>query len=181
MKFALYLSYDPWLIVSVSRAVSNTKNAVRLGFQDSIERATEHHAALQSIQERMRSMEDATRQARNEAQSHHRETSKKIEGIDYSLVRIRNLGDQVMSYLNAFPRRIQGLLCAILQSNLQSYRLLLQMQKDIAKRPTNLLESNIRFEDALGEIRYLPYEYFRHWEVSGRRNCHVLARLMSLH
>jgi len=42
---------------------------------------------------------------------------------------------------------------------------MLQMQQNISPRPTNLLESNIRFEDALGEIKELPYEYFRHWEV----------------
>ncbi|KAL2043072.1 hypothetical protein N7G274_004132 [Stereocaulon virgatum] len=31
--------------------------------------------------------------------------------------------------------------------------------------PTSLLETDIRFEDALEEYRELLYEYFRHWEV----------------
>lgn len=51
------------------------------------------------------------------------------------------------------------------QQNLELYRLLLQIQRDIPQTPTQLLPDNIKFEDALGRVKLLPYAWFRHWEV----------------
>jgi len=126
---------------------------------------TEHHTVLYSVQERTQSMDDRT--TLTQAVDHEILESiyGRVDRMDHSVVQARHFGQQIMDYLNAFSGRIQGLLRLILQSNLQTYQLMLQMQQNISPRPTNLLESNIRFEDALGEIKELPYEYFRHWEV----------------
>lgn len=50
----------------------------------------------------------------------------------------------------------------ILQSNWQIYRML---QQNVPTSPTGLLATDIKFEDALGQIQTLAYEHFRHWEV----------------
>lgn len=129
------------------------------------EQLAEHRRALYSVQERMQKLEDTTRSMGSSAELESENHLRRFESTDRSLISIRRLGDQIVSHLNAFPGKIQGLLQAILQSNIKSYQMLLKLQKDIPPRPTNILESNIRFEDALGEVRYLPYEYFQHWEV----------------
>ena len=102
----------------------------------------------------------------------------RIDNMELSVVQPRHFGQQIINYLNTFPRKIQQLLRAIFQSNLQIYQMLLQMQQNIPARPTNLLESNIRFEDALGEIKELPYEYFREWEVGNWGFDHMWATLI---
>lgn len=135
------------------------------------EKIAEHHTILYSVQERTQSMDDRTKLA--QAADHEILESiyagvDRMEHMDHSVVQARHFGQHVMDHLNAFSGKIQGLLQAVLQSNLQTYQLMLQMQQNIPPRPTNLLESNIRFEDALGEIKELPYEYFRHWEVESQ-------------
>lgn len=89
----------------------------------------------------------------------------KTDATQASITRLRSLGEQVMGCVGQFPKEIRDFLRSILQSNWQIYRLLLQVQKNISHSPTGLLDSNIKFEDALGEYKELPYEYFRHWEV----------------
>ena len=123
------------------------------------EKIEEQHTILYSVQERTQSIDDRTKLAQ-----------------DHSIVQARHFGQQVIDYLNTFSGKIQGLLQAVLQSSLQTYQLMLQMQQNIPPRPTNLLESNIRFEDALGEIKELPYEYFRHWEVESQAMLHIGMR-----
>ena len=89
----------------------------------------------------------------------------KADATQASITRLRSLGEQVMGYVGQFPKEIREFLRTILQSNWQIYRVLLQVQQNISHSPTGLLDSNIKFEDALGEYKELPYEYFRHWEV----------------
>lgn len=91
--------------------------------------------------------------------------SAKADTTQASITSLRSLGEQVVGYIGQFPRDIRQTLRAILQSNWQIYRVLLQVQQHISHSPTGLLDSNIKFEDALGEYKELPYEYFRHWEV----------------
>ena len=50
--------------------------------------------------------------------------------------------------------------------NLEIYALLMQIQEHIPRGPSQVLSESIRFEDVLGRVRSLPYEYFRHWQVS---------------
>ena len=49
--------------------------------------------------------------------------------------------------------------------NLEIYAVLMQIQDHIPRGPLQVLSESIRFEDALGRVRSLPYEYFRHWQV----------------
>jgi hypothetical protein len=51
------------------------------------------------------------------------------------------------------------------QQNLELYKLLRQIQNVIPQTVTQLLPDNIKFEDALGRAKSLPYTWFRHWEV----------------
>ena len=51
------------------------------------------------------------------------------------------------------------------QANLQTYGLLRSIQDNMIRTPKFDLSDCICFEDALGRIKQLPYEYFRHWEV----------------
>jgi hypothetical protein len=50
--------------------------------------------------------------------------------------------------------------------NRQILGILKAMQGNILRRPALLLEDGIHFEDALGRVRKLPYQYFRNWRVS---------------
>jgi hypothetical protein len=91
------------------------------------------------------------------------EATSSIRG---AITNIHSVGQQILAFLGTFPAEIRGILRKISQTDMQIYSLLLQVHKDIATKPTNLLQSNIKFEDALGRVRELPYEYFRNWEVS---------------
>ena len=114
----------------------------------------------------MARFEEASRCTQLSSQVEREQVAGNVKSADRSLSRVHHVKEQVASYFNALPRKIQGLLQAILRSQFQSYQLLLKVQRDISQRPTNALESNIKFEDVLGETQYLPYEFFRHWEVS---------------
>ena len=141
------------------------KAEVRNGVQGLEDKIAEHRTMLDSVQDRVQKTDDRTKLLQVASQERLISTCAQFERMDRSIVRIRHLGEQIVDYLNTFPRKIQGYLRAILQSNLQMYQLMLQIQQNISSRPTHLLESDIRFEDALGETKQLPYEYFRHWEV----------------
>lgn len=130
------------------------------------EKITEHQNVLHSVKERTQSMDDRMKLFQVADHEILESIDARVDKIDHTVVQARQFGQQIMHYLNAFSGKIQGLLRAILQSNLQTYQLMLQMQQNISPRPTNLLESNIRFEDVLGEFKELPYVYFRHWEVN---------------
>jgi hypothetical protein len=82
-----------------------------------------------------------------------------------SLMNLRSLGVQIMAFLRTFPSELRDLLQTILRTNTQMYFMLLNLQNSVSTSPTLLLQSNIRFEDALGVVRELPHEWFRHWEV----------------
>ena len=91
--------------------------------------------------------------------------SGEANAIKSSVMSLRTLGEQIMDYVGHFPREMRDLLRAILRSNWQTYQVLLHVQQNTSRTPTGLLDTNIRFEDALGEYKELPYEYFRYWEV----------------
>ena len=112
----------------------------------------EHQTALCRLEDRL---------TQKESQSIER-----LNSISHSVLKLRSIGDHIMAFLANFPYEMRDLLKSILQSNWQMYQVLLQVQRSTARSPTGLLESNIKFEDALGEIMQLPYAYFRYWEVS---------------
>lgn len=91
--------------------------------------------------------------------------SSTTSSIHSSVMSLRNLGEQVTRFIGTFPAEIRDLLQRILRTNLQIYYMLLQSQNMIPASPSRLVQSTIKFEDALGRVRELPYEWFRHWEV----------------
>lgn len=106
----------------------------------------EHHSILYSVQECTRSMDDRIKLAQAADHEILESINAGVDRLDHSAFQARHFGQHIVDYLSG---KIQGLLRAILQSSLQTYQLMLQMQQNISPRPTNLLESNIRFEDAL--------------------------------
>lgn len=88
-----------------------------------------------------------------------------VTPISASLTRLGDLGIQALTIMRTLPSELRTILRTVLQTNMQMYTVLLEVHRKIAAPPTLALESNIRVEDALGEIRSLPFEWFRHWEV----------------
>jgi len=152
-------------LLLASKTLSKISAEMRSSVQGLEEKIARHHAILYSVQEHTQNINDRTKLAQVTDRGILKSVCAEVDRMDHSVVQVRHLGQQIMDYLDAFFEKIQGPLRAILQSNVQTYQLMLQMQQNISPRPTNLLESIIRFEDALGEIKELPYEYFRHWEV----------------
>lgn len=116
------------------------------------------HNIVDSIEGRMEVIE-ATSKANSEAILVEKET------MNASMVSLRNLGEQILNFLRSFPKEIRALLQGIMQADWRTYQAVLQIQEHLARSPTFLHDSNIRFTNALGEYRELPYEYFSHLEV----------------
>jgi len=80
--------------------------------------------------------------------------------VQTSLVTLRSLSLQIMSFLRTFLEELQTLLQNITCTNMRMYFMLLSIYKRVSSSPTMLLQSNIRLEDALGVVWELPYEWF---------------------
>lgn len=91
--------------------------------------------------------------------------SSATSSIQTSVMSLCDLGEQVTRFISTFPSEIRGLLQKILRTNLQIYWLLLQSHSTVSASPSLLSQSNIQFEDALGRVKGLPFEWFRHWKV----------------
>jgi len=121
------------------------------------------HGIVEDIENRMEGIE-ATSKANQET------TLIKSDAINTSIVSLRSLGEQLLAFLSTFPQEIRGLLQSIVQADWKTYQAVMHLQDCLARSPTSLHESNIRFADALGQYRELPYEFFCNWEV-----CTLLA------
>ena len=115
------------------------------------------------VQERLKCASAATRAEFNNI-------SVQIQENQTALVNIRSIGQQMMDLVRKFPLEMRDLLQRILQSNWQIYRLLLTLQQTPGPSPTGRLSSDIIFEDALGQVQELPYQYFRNWEVRSSKS-----------
>lgn len=82
-----------------------------------------------------------------------------------SFMGLRSMCLEMLAILQKLPTDLLAIIREIQSSNVQIYALLLKIASSVPASPTWLLSSNIRFEDALGVIWELPYEYFKHWEV----------------
>ena len=127
---------------------------------------------LQQRQDALR-IDEEFRNVRERADETRADLSQKLEtvvnttdSIQSRVHSCQSVGQQILAFVASFPSEIRESLRKISQTDIQIYDTLLQVQQDIAAAPTNVLQSNIRFEDALGRGRDLPYEYFRHWEVN---------------
>jgi hypothetical protein len=89
----------------------------------------------------------------------------RVGSLSASMSTLYGLGTQILSILRVFPAELRTVLQNVIRTNVQMYAILLEVQRKISLSPTLALESNIRIEDALGQVRSLPFEWFRHWEV----------------
>ena len=120
----------------------------------------DNRAALGRIQSGTEDMSNSLQEANAASHKKLDALSTKTDATQSSILSLRSLAEQVASHIAHFPRELRDLLRAILRSNWQMYQVLLQVQRCTSHNPTGLLDSNIKFEDALGEYRELPYEYF---------------------
>ena len=118
-------------------------------------------------------VDEGLRQVKDQVSKTRADLKQRIESVDDTVVsvqnrvqNIQNIGEQILAFLGSFPSEFRALLRNMTQMDFRIYNILLEVQRDIAAAPTNILQSNIRFEDALGRGRELPYEFFRRWEVS---------------
>ncbi|KAL8784372.1 MAG: hypothetical protein Q9213_004024 [Squamulea squamosa] len=93
--------------------------------------------------------------------------SSTLDQVQTSVSSARSLAQQLFDFFISFSWEPQKTMRAIVRSNWQMYRVLLEVQNSVSKTPTGRLDSNIKFENALGEYWEFPYEIFRHWEVAG--------------
>ena len=127
-------------------------------------RIAEHRACLLKVHEQVIRMEDQI--ALDAANTQHKldAISRNIDEAANSMMSIRSVGEQILTYVSNFPQEVRDLLRTIVQSNWQIYQLLLKIHEAPARPPTFVHTSNIRFTNALGEYRELPYEFFCQWE-----------------
>lgn len=114
-----------------SKTLSKMSAETRSSFQGLEEKIAEHHTILYSVQEHTQSLDDRIKLAQAADQKKLESIYAGVDRIDHSVVQARHFGQQLMNYLNAFSGKFQGLLRAILHSNLQTYQLMLQMQQNI--------------------------------------------------
>lgn len=91
--------------------------------------------------------------------------SFEVSSTQRSILSLRGLGAQILAFLRTFPADVRELLQRVIHTNMQMYYVLLRIQDKVSAPPSLLSQSNIRFEDALGVVRELPHEWFKHWEV----------------
>ena len=164
---------------SLSRMDSRDKEK----HSDLMSKVAEHRATLHKVQDGIAQVDEKVSGARaafdqrfdgiennitlaRETSSHRfDEIRASVKDTQTSVMRLRSTGEQILRCLGTFPKEMRELLQKILCANWQMYQVLLKIQQSTARSPTGLLKSNIRFEDALGAYRELPYEFFCHWEV----------------
>lgn len=83
-----------------------------------------------------------------------------------SLLTLHSLPAQITTFLSTFSAETRALLERILQINMQIYSTLYRIQDQLASSPSLASSECILFEDGLGIVRELPYEWFKYWEVS---------------
>lgn len=130
-----------------------------------LSKAAEHRAALENMESRITNIEEGMKHAAQASKDGLAALSSEIHATRAAVMSLRDVGKQALTFLYTFPSETRNLLQKILRSNWRIYQLLLNVQKTPSQSPTGLLESNIKFEDAMGELYELPYEYFRYWEV----------------
>lgn len=130
-----------------------------------LSKAAEHQTALDNVKDRIVIIEDGMDHEAKASKDGIDSLSSDVHATRAAVMSLRDIGQQAVSFVSTFPSEMRGLLHKILQSNWQIYQMLLTIQKSPGQAPTGLLDSNIKFEDAMGELNELPYEYFRYWEV----------------
>jgi len=151
-------------IEGVSRRVEEVKDEVAQSSQAAATR-------IQNLDTDLKSRIDGVSENTAELAQNMSTLSVQMESTQNSLLSLRNTGSHILAFLRKFPADIRALMQSIVRSNLQMYYILLKIDGKVSASPSLLNQSNIRFEDALGVVRELPHEWFKHWEVSSRRYC----------
>ena len=99
--------------------------------------------------------------------------------VDQRLERIEELQCQTLTSIPTATLSAEALelLKRMLQTNLEIHALLLRLQEQMPqtlRMPTNTL---FYFQDVLGRIHELPYDWFRHWEIFAAMLKHVFRSL----
>lgn len=125
----------------------------------------EQRAALHQVQGLVERLDDRMEGIKATSRATLNAISSQSNATHASIMSLRGLGEQIMGFISSFPKEIRDLLQGIMKSDWRTYQAILQIQQRLAQSPTSLHDSDIRFTNALGEYRELPYEYFCQWEV----------------
>ena len=125
----------------------------------------EHRATVLHVQKQVESLKDNMTEEGTATRARLDAISSDTNATQASVTNLRTLAEQITGFIRTFPQNVRDALQGPMQSNWQMYQILLQIQRATSRAPTSLHASNIRFTNALGEYRELPYEYFCHWEV----------------
>ena len=150
---------------SLSKMEANLGKRREKEHSELLSKATEHRSTLDSMEGRIANIGDMVQHAAHKSDEKLEALSSDVEETKAAVMSFRNIGQQFMTFVTAFPLEMRDLLQKILQTNWQIYHILLSIQQTPTPSPTQSLDSNIQFEDAMGELIPLPYMYFRHWEV----------------
>ncbi len=147
------------------QTLSSMNTQIKREHSDLMTKVAEHRAGLHQVQKTVDNIEGRMEGIETARHDEFKAVSSKAEETQSSLTSLRNLGEQIMSFIRTFPQEIRDLLQSIVQSDWRTYQAVLQIQDRLARAPSSLHDFNIRFVNALGEYRELPYEHFCHWEV----------------
>ena len=151
--------------------MSSVGTRVQRDHGDLMSMITEQRAALHKVHDIAEHVENRLEDLGSTTQARLDAISSQSDATNNSMMSLRNLGEQIGLFIRTFPREIRQLLHAILRADCRTYQAVLQIQEGISRSPSCLHGSDIRFTNALGEYRELPYEYFCHWEVRLLRTC----------
>lgn len=163
MIAAKNISIDLLLAMHCSQTLSRTEARGKREHTDLMTKVIEHRAALDQVQHQITDLEKNMTNADEVRSAKFDVMSNKVGETQQSILSLRGIGEQISALLQSFPLEMRDLLRGILRSSWNIYQILLQIQQDTPTSPTGLLESNIKFEDAMGDRRELPYDIFRHW------------------
>ena len=150
--------------------MSRIESRGKKGHKDLMTKILEQRQCFNRLDDGIQAVKDQMSQGQGSLETRLDTMSNTANNLQTSVTSLRGLGSQILAFIGTFSAEIQILLRKIIHTDQQMYNLLLQVQQRISASPTTMLQSKIKFEDALGRARELPYEYFRHWEVSYLEN-----------
>ena len=76
-----------------------------------------------------------------------------------------SMGRSFFSVLTPFSEKALEYLRKNMKANIEIYALLLKIQTSIPQGMFLSRQDSVHFEDVLGRKKFLPYDYFRHWDA----------------
>ncbi|KAL8718286.1 MAG: hypothetical protein Q9225_004564, partial [Loekoesia sp. 1 TL-2023] len=162
---AKVLSINLLLAMHVSQTVSRIDSRLKTDNRHIAGKIMEHRNQLDRVERDIHNIDHRLEHERVANEQKLDEIHTTADQSRSAILSLRNLSDQIIAFIGSFPRELRDFMRRTLQDNYNMYHVLLQIQSSITARPTTLLDSDIKFEDALGRISNLPYDYFRYWEM----------------